>query len=383
MAAFCGSMLRRLRSRSFNYASTDCTIRRCARGTFLRSAFTLVELLVVIAIIGILIALLLPAVQAAREAARIAQCKNNLKQIGLAWLNHHDIQKHFPTGGWGWGYTGDPDRGFGKDQFGGWAYNILPFMEEIVIHEIGKGKSYTSGQKQLALAQQVSATIKGLSCPSRRSDASLFPFPPLGGNNGTGMLNVTFPSGAKGVCRTDYCANAGDQGDSTKPTDPGGNQDGQGPASVSDSDIQSWLSSADRFPHDDVVQPGNAILYATGVCFRRSMIRVKDIIDGTTTTYMVGEKFLAPTLYYTGNDPADNEWAFCGYDNDLYRTSILPPSQDLGSTGNTNTWGSIHQNTFHMVYCDGAVHAVPYTIDLKIHKYLGNRQDSHNFKADF
>ncbi len=108
-----------------------------------RRAFTLVELLVVIAIIGVLVALLLPAVQAAREAARRSQCTNNLKQMGLALQNHVSALGVFPQGGT------DPwhDEGTTKfDKGYGWMVQILPYVENATLRDISKG--YGAGDRQ-------------------------------------------------------------------------------------------------------------------------------------------------------------------------------------------------------------------------------------------
>ena len=132
-----------------------------------RPAFTLVGLLVVITIIGILISLLLPAVQAAREAARRLQCASNLKQIGLATSSFESSCGHLPPDGWGIIWLGDPDHGRDWKQPGGWIYNLLPFVEQQGLHDMQSGQTGSPGP------------LPRLKCSPRRWRSSIVQPPPL------------------------------------------------------------------------------------------------------------------------------------------------------------------------------------------------------------
>jgi prepilin-type N-terminal cleavage/methylation domain-containing protein len=314
-----------------------------------RNGFTLVELLVVIAIIGVLVALLLPAVQAAREAARRTQCTNNLKQIGLAFHNHTDIVGHLPTGGWGWGWVGDADGGTGRMQTGSWPFNILPYIEQKAIYDMSGG---SSGQPKInALNQMVQIPVRTYVCPSRRK-AQVWPI-----TSGSHKNFDVVTSGAK----SDYAANCGDQA---------WNEYSEGPPGLQPSNPlrpEQVPAGVDQGPRT-----------YTGISFACSQVRLAEITDGTTQTIMVGEKFLHPRKWIDGTDPSDNENMYTGFDNDHYRSTnatYFPPKADSPNLAALQVYGSAHPSVFNIVLCDGSIRGISYNIDKTTFQFLGNRYD--------
>ncbi|MEX2139910.1 MAG: DUF1559 domain-containing protein [Pirellulales bacterium] len=336
-----------------------------------RRGFTLVELLVVIAIIGVLVAILLPAVQAAREAGRRTQCLNNLRNIGLAVNNHLDVHKHFPSGGWGWLWQGDPDRGYGARQPGGWMYNILPYMEEQALHDLGKGLAEGSTPKKTFATQAIQTPLAWATCPSRRA-VDTFPVTWSGICPNPG-INSQGPLPGCVAARSDYSANCGGAG--VGATVSRRNETfGGGPGSYAAANNHGWPDT--RCP------TAGANLAQCGISFGRSLVKLKDVKDGVSKTYVVGEKYLNRLKYGTGSDAADNEFWNVGFDNDMFKTPFEAPASDgqvLNAAGvpqdDPDRWGSSHEQAFHMVFADASVHRIPYEIDIQVHRRLADRRD--------
>ena len=328
--------------------------------------FTLVELLVVIAIIGVLVAILLPAVQAAREAARRNQCINNLKQIALAVVNHDDAQKKLPASGWAALWMGDPDRGFGRRQPGGWTYNILPFMEQGNVREIGKGK--TNSAKNTLLVQVAQTNIPTFTCPTRRG-AVLLPY------TSSPMKNVAISTGVL-YAPGDYVGNGG--------TERGQAASSGGPADHAAGDAGvSWIGS-------------NGLLFLSdgrfnGLYFQAQQLTRKKITDGLSHTLLAGEKQMIREKYQTGDDAGDNQPLFQGYDVDTVRWAGLqrPPLMDLSEAEAATfptgfpaheLFGSAHASAFNYARCDGSVHSLTYEVDATIWGYMASIKDGQIFQ---
>ena len=350
-----------------------------------KTAFTLVELLVVITIIGILIALLLPAIQAAREAARRLQCSNNLKQMALAALTHEQRQGFFPTGGWG-SWVGEPRRGFDKRQPGGWFYNIEPYMELQDLHDMGINQGDAWNEETLKMndrasfRQRVATPVATFICPTRRR-VSVYLY--------TGyvpFINVMGISEGMMVARSDYATCLGDAFADCGATEQGPTGD---PAEIERMDDQYWMDNYHNSPGDPV----------TGVTYRRSMTRLRDIKDGASNTYLVGEKHLTPDKYTNGRCIGDDQCYESSMCFDVVRWTgtwsgvagepgmadpTLAPKPDTSSAEFTTSmvgigeffiFGSAHAASFNMAFCDGSVHAINYSIDPETYHRCGSRND--------
>jgi prepilin-type N-terminal cleavage/methylation domain-containing protein/prepilin-type processing-associated H-X9-DG protein len=300
--------------------------------------FTLIELLVVIAIIGVLVALLLPAVQAAREAARRSSCSNNLKQIGLALHNYHDTYLSFPMGNLvrvsGSGVP--PLRGDGWT----WHARILPFAEqgplyEKVRHVIGTDSGGTTSAEQLLAGRDTRLDI--YQCPSH----------PKGGI-GNPSKNGYQVSTYNGVC---------------------------GNTTFNDDQLDEVT---------DIGYRGN------GMFFMNSTVRFGDVIDGTTNTFHVAE--VQDELKGTPNSNrmrgSDREYNFAdGSDNnpptDISEYLVGMETDDpinantRDSSGHFNNdgeyAGSYHPGGAQFLLVDGSVRFIPQTINMTTYRALSTR----------
>lgn len=332
-------------------------------------AFTLVELLVVIAIIGVLVSLLLPAVQAAREAARRVQCSNQLKNITLAMINYEGTHKMLPSGGWRGDTVGDPDRGVGADQPGGWIFSILPFIEQQAIYDLGAGLSLPD--KVNVFKQRDEKPIPFFNCPSRRNGG---PYP-----NGNRFYTRVDSSGYTSdlMARSDYAANVGDE------TGYDSRCLGFAPRTYTEAanaDPKVWP------PQLNPDSSGNAGY--SGIVFCGSEVSLQNIEDGVSKTYAVGERAIDPDQIQLGTAHNDDWSMYTGFQDDVvasvwYRavpnggtpTIANAPLQDTPGADITERFGSAHPGGFNISFCDGAVQFVAYDIAPEVHRENGHRAD--------
>lgn len=301
------------------------------------AGITLVEVLVVISVVGMLMALLLPAVQASRESARRSTCQNHLKQLGIAMLNHESAKGCFPSGGWGFAWVGDPDRGTGRNQPGGWTYSLLPYIERSDLAVLGAGESVA--QKKKSASQLVQIPLQILHCPSK-GPLALTPWDPTLQPANFGVV--------AGFAQTSYTANGGDHRAEIIP----------GPSSLSAGDQAAY--------------PWPNTAKCDGIVYLRSQVLPAQIRDGLSLTYLIGEKH----ILVGSADPGNDQCAYSGYDYDTVRWTQRGsrPLRD-GQSSTIDCFGSSHPLVCQFVFCDGSARPISFDIDPEIHRRLGNRQD--------
>lgn len=283
-----------------------------------RRGYTVTEFVVVVVVIAVVVGLLLPAVLSSKETARRMQCQNNLRRLAFGCWNHEQAIGHLPTGGWGVAWTGDADLGLGRSQPGGWLYNIMPFVESSPLHDMGSTLAPT--QKNAAHLLRLGSPWPCYYCPTRRPPTA-YPW-----TNSWSIVNAGLPTS---VGRNDYAANGGDV--YTSPGDPlpplwksAPPSEEAGPASLAEGGVNgSTTQAANAKKTFDAID--NA---ASGVIFCGSMVKLTQVTDGCSLTYLLGEKYINPDAYYNGADPGDDAAALVGDNENVARWTFLPPLRD-------------------------------------------------------
>jgi prepilin-type N-terminal cleavage/methylation domain-containing protein len=322
-------------------------------GRRLKRGFTLIELLVVIAIIAVLIALLLPAVQQAREAARRSQCKNNLKQIGLALHNYHDTHRVFPMGSYNLNNAVWPTTGTN------WRALILPYIDQAPVYNqlcFTEGCSFMAGGAAGANALLGNRVLKGLVLPVYHCPSSTIqPLENATGvthNNQEGVMNILY-TGVQGAAR---------------------------PVPGPD-------------PNRGTVDCGHGWSCANGMLIPNQALNMSAAVDGTSNTILVTEqsglvnRVNRTSNYYGGwfgtRHPRTVESGACG---DLWQTGTscirFSPNSNIVQTGateqmyrNNTVWNSFHVGGIQVLMTDGSAHFISDNIDFDKLKALACRYD--------
>jgi prepilin-type N-terminal cleavage/methylation domain-containing protein len=320
----------------------------------LRRGFTLIELLVVIAIIAILIGLLLPAVQKVREAAARAQCKNNLKQLALACHNYHDALGSLPRNGNQFGLTNSHGtNGTGCCGVGGahwsWIARLLPYVEQDPLYRQGGIPTNRMNQDASTLAA-LAVDLKVLFCPSDKSPRTRTDSADLGGT----LVALTNYKGVSGAnWGTDFYPT--ESNFNTSYRNPGTNGSFNG------------------------LEKGDGIFWRADI--RQGALRLLQITDGTSNTFMIGEDVPEMILW--------NAWA---YANGACGTCAIPPNTGITipplGTANAADWPnrysfrSRHPGGLQFAYADASVHFIRDTIPLQIYRALATIQGGEVASAD-
>ncbi len=301
----------------------------------MKKGVTLLELVVTLACIGILIGILLPAVQSARESSRQLDCQNRMRQVCLGAILHDAAHRYFPSGGWGTAWIGMSDRGYGKEQPGSWMYSTLTYVEK------GQFRNFAPSVGHPLSAQETSnylnAPIPLFCCPSRALPEFC---------DSDQRFSYRFATNVSKAFRTDFCVNAGPM---TFPNE-------HGPLGI---DVSSY-----SWPRTD---------QAYGMCFVRSQIRHQDVLDGASNVIFCGEKW-APARLTTVEMGFDQSWAAADT-QDVRRSTENPPAHDGSSEGSYFLFGSQHSGGSNFSFVDGSTRRIAYSIHPDLFKSLGDRQD--------